>query len=117
MQSTLALCCMLRGCLSIYFGLPLRERCCARLRRPAADDTIISWTDPEIGTDIALSFQASSRAKAGAGTLVPAPAPASLAVCGCSARPLRVLCCRSGGAGASLSHERSVWSNATGAVR
>lgn len=27
-----------------------------------ADDTIISWTDPEIGTDIALSFQVSSLA-------------------------------------------------------
>ena len=26
-----------------------------------ADDTIISWTDPEIGTDIALSFQVGSR--------------------------------------------------------
>jgi hypothetical protein len=29
--------------------------CCAF--SAAADDTIITWTDPEIGTDIALSFQ------------------------------------------------------------
>lgn len=37
-------------------GYKTKWVCCIVL--PTADDTIITWTDPEIGTDIALSFQA-----------------------------------------------------------